>query len=139
MALNSGKAKESQIGCIRMKRFLGVASVLLTSLRPKSNKLEIDTYGHNDVDLSPEEIQTVMEWLFASLMNAGYFGKAHLIWDSGDQLWDKPTLTGVIRDEPVFLYRCGDRPLLPPEKCYWRLMSEHPSLRIYQLEMQEDG
>jgi hypothetical protein len=118
-----------------MKRLSGIASGLLASLRPKSNKLEIDSYGQSS--LPKEEVQGIMEWLFASLMNAGYFGKVHLIWDAGNQTWDKATLTGVLRDEPVFLYRCGDRPSLPPESCYWRLMSEHPSLRIYQLEIQE--
>ncbi len=120
-----------------MTRFSGLASALLASLRPKSNKLEVDSYSQTS--LPEEEVRGIMEWLFASLMNAGYLGKAHLIWDSGDQTWDKPTLTGVLRDEPVFLYRCGDRPSSSPEKCYWRLMSEHPSLRIYQLEIQKDN
>jgi hypothetical protein len=120
-----------------MKRISDIAGAILASLRPSSNKLEIDTYGQSS--LPEEEERGIREWLFASLMNAGYFGKAHLIWDSGNQSWDKQTLTGVLRDEPVFLYRCGDRPSPPPEKCYWRLMAEHPSLRIYQLEIQEDG
>ncbi len=119
-----------------MRRLLDIASATLASLRPKSNKLEIDNYVQSDIDLPIEEIQKIMEWLFASLLNAGYAGKAHLIWDSGNQVLDKPALTGVLRDELVFLYRCGDRPSPPPEKCYWRLMSEHPSLRIYQLEIQ---
>lgn len=121
-----------------MKKFLGIASALLASLKPKSNKLEIDSYGQSNTDFSPEEIQSVMEWLFASLMSAGYSSKAHLIWDAGNQIWDKPALTGVLRDEPVFLYLCGDRPSPPPEKCYWRLIPEHPSLRIYQLEARND-
>jgi hypothetical protein len=80
-----------------------------------------------------------MEWLFASLMKAGYSSKAHMIWGTGNQVLNKPALTGVLRDEPVFLYRCGGRPSPPPEKCYWRLMAEHPSMRIYQLEIQKDG
>jgi len=122
-----------------MKRLLGVASALLASLRPKSNKLEIDSYGQSSTRVSEQDVQGIMEWLVATMIKAEYFGKAHLIWDAGDQTWDKPSLTGVLRDEPVFLYRCGDRPSLPPEKCYWRLMSEHPSLRIYQLEVQEDS
>ena len=64
-----------------MKRFSGIASALLASLQPSSNKLEIDTYGRSS--LSEEEVGGIMEWLFATLMNAGYFGKAHLIWDAG--------------------------------------------------------
>jgi hypothetical protein len=119
-----------------MKKILDIGAVILASLRPSSNKLEIDSYGQSS--LPEEEVQNIMEWLFATLMNAGYFGKAHLIWDSGNQTWDFPALTGVLRDEPVLLYRCADRPSSPPEKCYWRLMSEHPSLRIYQLEIQGD-
>ncbi len=78
-----------------------------------------------------------MEWLFASLMNAGYFGRSHLIWDLGEQDWKQVALAGVLRDEPVFLYRCNDRCSLPPEHCCWRLMTEHASLRIYQLEVVE--
>jgi hypothetical protein len=119
-----------------MKRILDIAGATLASLLPKSNKLEVDSYGHPNASLSPEEIQKIMEWLFSSLMNAEYMGKAYLIWDAGNQTWDKPALTGVLRDEPVFLYRCGDRPSPSPEKCYWRLITEHPSLRIYQLEIQ---
>lgn len=44
---------------------------------------------------------------------------------------------GLLKDEPVFLYRCGDRPSLASERCCWRLMAEHPSMRIYQLEVEE--
>ncbi len=120
-----------------MKKLFGIASALLASLGPKLNKQEIDSYGQSS--LPTEEEKEIMEWLFASLINAGYIGKAHLIWDTGNQTWDKPILTGMLRDEPVFLYRCGDRPSPPPEKCYWRLISEHPSFRIYQLEIQNDS
>ncbi len=133
--LKVGTLSDSRIWVL-MKRILDIGAVILASLRPSSNKLEIDSYGQSS--LPEEEVQNIMEWLFATLMNAGCFGKAHLIWDTGNQSWDKPTLTGVLRNEPVLLYRCGDRPSLPPEKCYWRLMTEHPSLRIYQLEIQGD-
>ncbi len=131
----AGTLSDSRIWVL-MKRILDITGAILAPLRPSSNKLEIDTYGQSS--LPEEEERGIREWLFASLMNAGYFGKAHLIWDSGNQSWDKPTLTGVLRDEPVLLYRCGNRPSPPPEKCYWRLMAEHPSLRIYQLEIQGD-
>ena len=121
-----------------MKRILDIAGATLASLLPSSNKLSLDSYGQSSSNMTPEEIQKIMQWLFASLVNAGYMGKAHLIWDAGNQTWDKPALTGVLRDEPVFLYRCGSRPSPPPEKCYWRLINEHPSLRVYQLEIQQD-
>lgn len=68
--------------------------------------------------------------LAAAGMNAWLLQKPETI--SVQNVEDDPALK-----EPVFLYRCGDRPSLPPERCYWRLMSEHPSLRIYQLEIQE--
>jgi hypothetical protein len=30
-------------------------------------------------------MQSLMEWLFASLLNAEYFGKSHLIWYDSDK------------------------------------------------------
>jgi len=39
--------------------------------------------------------------------------------------------------EPTFLYHCGDRTLQLPKGYYWRMISEHPSTRIYQLEVEE--
>jgi hypothetical protein len=98
----------------------------------------IESYGQASSGLDLEQIQPVMEWLMSSLLNAGYLGRSHLIWDSGDQDWRKIILTGLLKNEPVFLYRCGDRPSPPPDNCYWRLMPEHPSLRMYQLEVRED-
>ncbi|HAA26416.1 MAG TPA: hypothetical protein DCE56_00475 [Cyanobacteria bacterium UBA8553] len=106
--------------------------------QPAPTQPTIEIYGQASSSLDLEQIQPVMEWLMSSLLNAGYFGRSHLIWDGGDQGILKPVLTGVFKNEPVFLYRCGDRLSAPPEKCYWRLMGEHPSLRIYQLEVMED-
>ncbi|WP_414756526.1 hypothetical protein [Anabaena sp. CCY 9910] len=39
------------------------------------------------------------------------------------------------RGEPVFLYRCGSRISPLPEGYYWRMLDEHPLMRIYQLEI----
>ncbi|NER99629.1 MAG: hypothetical protein F6J86_38435 [Symploca sp. SIO1B1] len=79
-----------------------------------------------------------MQWLSASLINAGYMGKAHIIWDKGDEKdWEKVQLTAMMRVEPMFLYRCGERPSKAADGCYWRLMGEHPSLRVYQLEVED--
>jgi hypothetical protein len=47
-------------------------------------------------------------------------------------------LTALLKDEPLFIYRCNDKLSVTPEHCLWRLMVEHPSLRIYQLEAKED-
>ncbi|MFN6558619.1 MAG: hypothetical protein RMY28_002280 [Nostoc sp. ChiSLP01] len=120
-----------------MKNFLKIPSILLATLKPKSNQPEIESYGQSESELEIEKIQEIMEWLFASLLNTGYFEKSHLIWDLGNQDWEQVALTGLLRDELVFLYRCGDRPSSAPKHCYWRLMSEHPSLQIYQLEVDE--
>lgn len=100
-----------------MKSFLRIPSLLLGLLKPKSNKPEIESYGQNDSGLEVEQIQQIMEWLFASLMNAGYQGRSHLIWDLGNQDWKEVTVAGILRDEPVFLYRCNDRTSLPSENC----------------------
>jgi len=40
-----------------------------------------------------------------------------------------------MRHEPIFLYRQGARPSPTVEGYGWRVIGEHPSLRMYQLEM----
>lgn len=105
----------------------------------KSDQLTISSHGQETCGLPLDQIQKVMEWLGLSLMAAGYRAKAHIIWDSPDA---PIKLDGVLkdslrRDEPTFLYRCGARPMQPPIGFYWRLMSEYPTLRIYQLEQKE--
>jgi hypothetical protein len=82
-------------------------------------------------------MQSLMEWLFASLLNAGYRGKSHLIWYDNDN--PEPSLEQTIqklirRDEPVFLYRCSNRTMPLPQQYYWRMMEEQLSMRVYQLE-----
>ena len=80
-----------------------------------------------------------MEWLFASLMGAGYFSKAHLIWDDGQDR-EREIFTTLMRNERIFLYRQGTHVSPTAEGYYWRLIGEHPSLRMYQLEMEvEEG
>lgn len=123
----------SVIGWFHMKKFLDVAIALGSSLLPKSKKLEIDVYGQKSEGLAEEEVEQVLHWLTETMMSSGYFGKAHLLWDDGKQDWDRISLKGFLRDEPVFLYRLGSRPSHPPKKCFWQLMSEYPSLRVYQL------
>lgn len=86
-----------------MNSLLKIPSLLLKLIKPKSNKLEIECYGQSDSGLETQQIQQIMEWLFASLMNAGYLGRSHLIWDLGEQDWKQVALAGLLRDEPVFL------------------------------------
>ena len=72
-------------------------------------------------------------------MGAGYFGKAHLIWDDSQQR-QREIFTALMRNEPIFLYRQGARPTPTVEGYVWRPIGEHPSLRVYQLEMEvEEG
>lgn len=52
-------------------------------------------------------------------------------------------LEAVLKDvlrlhEPTFLYRCRERPMQPPPGYYWQLMPEYPTLRMYQLELQDE-
>jgi hypothetical protein len=116
-----------------MKKYLNLFTALIASLRPKSQRLVIDTYGEST--LTHGQQQALMEWLFASLMGAGYFSKAHLIWDD-DKDREREIFTALMRNEPIFLYRQGARPSPTGEGYNWRLIGEHPSLRVYQLEME---
>lgn len=112
-------------------------------LKPKTTQPTIESYGQLSSGVEEQQIQSVMEWLFASLLNAGYFGKSHLIWynsdrDNLDTSVEPEIKKAMRRDEPVFLYRCCGRASLPPSGYYWRMMEEHPSMRIYQLEVNQD-
>ncbi|MEG5035284.1 hypothetical protein [Microcoleus sp. AT3-D2] len=120
-----------------MKKYLNLVTALLASLKPKSELPIIDSYGESP--LTQKQQQALMEWLFASLMGAGYFGKAHLIWDDGKDR-EREIFTALMRNEPIFLYRQGVRPTPTVEGYGWRLIGEHPSLRVYQLEIEaEEG
>ena len=90
-----------------MKKYLNLASALIASLKPKSQPPVIDTYGQSP--LTHEQQQALMEWLFACLMGAGYFSKAPLIWDDGQDR-QREIFTALMRNEPIFLYRQGARP-----------------------------
>lgn len=52
----------------------------LNFLKPKPAQPTILCYGQQSCGVSQEQIQSVMEWLFASLMAAEYLGKSHIIW-----------------------------------------------------------
>ena len=82
-----------------------------------------------------------MNWLFPSLINAGYEGRAHLIWynDSleNNNYWGTISFS-LWRDELLFLYKCGNKVHPLPEQYYWRLMPEYPTLRMYQFGIKED-
>lgn len=119
-----------------MKKYLNLASALIASFRPKCKIPIIDSCGQST--LNQDEQQALMEWLFASLMGAGYFGKAHLLWDDGKDR-EREVFTALMRNEPIFLYRLGTRPTPTVEGYVWRLIGEHPSLRLYQLEVEAEA
>ncbi len=119
-----------------MKKYLNLVTALIASLKPKSKIPVIDTYGQST--LNQDEQQALMEWLFACLMGAGYFGKGHLIWDDGKDR-EREIFTALMRNEPIFLYRLGARPSPTVEGYVWRLIGEHPSLRVYQLVVEVEG
>jgi hypothetical protein len=121
-----------------MKKYLNLATALIASLKPQSKIPTIDTYGQSA--LNQDEQQALMEWLFACLMGAGYFSKAHLIWDDGKDR-EREIFTALMRNEPIFLYRQeGVRPSPRVEGYCWRLIGEHPSLRVYELQVEvEEG
>jgi len=120
-----------------MKKYLNLVTALIASFRPKSPIPIIDSYGQSI--LTQEQQQARMEWLFACLMSAGYFGKAHLIWDDGQDR-QREIFSALMKNEPIFLYRQGARPSPTVEGYGWRPIGEHPSLRMHQLEMEvEEG
>ena len=112
---------------------------LLDLFKPKPAQPIIESYSQPN-GVSPEQVQSLYEWLFASLIAAGYFGKSHLVWynsDSPDPSLEKEIKKLLRRDEPIFLYRCGGRTMQLPDGYYWRMMNEYPSTRVYQLEVKE--
>ncbi len=115
---------------------------LLTLLpEPTSSQLVVNSVGQEESGVAAETVQAVMERLFASLMAAGYYGQAYLFWlHSQEQPEQNQELKQLHRrGEPVLGYRCGDRMPPPSSGFYWRLMPEHASMGIYQLEVKEDG
>ena len=108
--------------------------------RPKLKQPLILSYNQPEEAAAAGVVQSVMEWLCASLMNVGYFKQSHLFWFTQAMPSDfgKAVAKALRKDEPVFLYRCNEVRPEAPSGHYWRLMPEHPSLRLYQLEVEAD-
>ncbi|WP_242053761.1 hypothetical protein [Nostoc sp. FACHB-888] len=128
-----------QMGTLVIVAFLAVMK-LLNFLKPKPAQPTILCYGQQSCGVEQQQIQSLMEWLFSSLMAAEYLGKSHIIWY--DDANPDPSLEQMMKKamrscEPVFLYRCGGRVSSPPTGYYWRMMDEYPSMRIYQLELKD--
>lgn len=105
---------------------------------PEPKQLAISSHGQETCGIPFEQVKDVMKWLGLSLIAADYRARAHIIWDKPEAGVDIEALPkgSLRRNEPVFLYRCGDRPTPPASGYYWRLMPEYPTLRMYQLETQ---
>lgn len=126
-----------------MNRLTNLIRSLVDSAFPtqKLPQPTIDSYGQNSCGLPEEEIQSIMEWLFLSLVSAGYWGNSHLLWYNDAE--PEAELEQVLKEakrlqEPTFLYRVGERTLVPPAGFYWRMITEQPSTRVYQLEVKEN-
>ena len=77
---------------------------LFTPQKPTSPILR--SYGQEVSSIAPPIIQKVMEWLALSLIQAGYFGKAHLFWLDAE---DDPDVMRQLKrvahqQKPIFLY-----------------------------------
>ena len=117
-----------------------IRSLLPKRSNPQDEALTFDTYGEQACGLPPDQIQAVMEWLSLSLLTCGYQGHTHVIWcadPAPDATLERSMKAGMKQNQPVVLYRCGSRTMSPPDGYYWRLMPEHQSMRVYQLEVNE--
>ncbi|MEM9214687.1 MAG: hypothetical protein AAGD25_10105 [Cyanobacteria bacterium P01_F01_bin.150] len=111
-----------------LKRILGL---------PQEEKITFDCYGEDSSGVSHAIVQEIMEWISLSLYHCGYRGNAQVIWYNEDVSndWVQEALQeGIRKDEPVLLYRTGMTTSSAPTGYYWRMVPEHPSTRIYQLE-----
>jgi len=116
-----------------MKTLIDITTALWASLQPRSNQFEIDIYGLNTCELSADELQALMSWLVRQLVNTGYTGKSYLLFDRGNEDWNRLILTSIFREEPLFLYRLCQRPDPPHCGSQWSL-TPHPSLKLYRLQ-----
>jgi hypothetical protein len=114
-----------------------LASLLPTS-QPKPPT--ITSYGQEASGVSSATIEEVTQWVMLSLFQYEYLGASHLAWLHPDlDVKLNQTFQRLHRrGEPVVGYRCGNQMPSPPHGFYWRLMPEHPSLRVYQLEIKQD-
>ncbi|MGD1703701.1 hypothetical protein [Dapis sp. BLCC M229] len=119
---------------IKLKR---IVSAFLAILQPKSEKLEVETYGLTDSEFSLEKTEEILGWLLKVLIKTGYIGKSYLVFDHGNEDWEDLILKAILREEPMFLYRLNKRPSPANIGCHWYL-TEHPSLRLYQLHFEVD-
>ncbi len=97
----------------------------------------IEIHGQPNNGIPEEEIIGAIQWLFT----AGYHRPCHFIRNpdnlSNSSYWDEVRY-GIQQDEPVFIYRYGNRLQSAPEGYYWSPIDEHPSTRIYRLQIRSE-
>lgn len=117
------------------------AMKLLKSVRYRPVQSSIMTYGHANSGVTEEEVNPILQCLFDSLAAKKYFGKSHLVLynsENPDEILERLVKIAVEYEEPAFLYRCGEKLQAPPDGYYWLRMN-HPSMRVYQLELIADA
>ncbi|NES66196.1 MAG: hypothetical protein F6K24_13490 [Okeania sp. SIO2D1] len=118
-----------------MGKLKNIVSAFFAALQPKSEGLEIETYGLTDSEFPPEKTDEIVGWLSQGMINMGYIGKSYLVFDHGHENWEDVMLTAILREEPIFLYRLENRPSPANIGFHWYL-TEHPSLRLYKLHFE---
>lgn len=118
-----------------MRKLRNVVLAFLAALQPRSENLEVETYGLTNSEFGPEKTEEIVGWLLRGMIKTGYLGKSYLVFDRGDEDWGDLILTAILRQEPIFLYRLNWRPSPTDIGCHWHL-TEHPSLRLYQLHFE---
>jgi hypothetical protein len=89
------------MGTILIVAFPNIMKIL-NFLKPKPAQPTIDSYGQASSGVEPIQMRSLMEWLFASLLNAGYLGKSHQV------LYDSDRLVSSLRDALTRTLDLGD-------------------------------
>ena len=113
-------------------------------LRPKLPT--IHCYGDEYLGLSEKEMQPVQEWLLAKMLHVDSCKEIHLCWYDSEDPWPslacpgiaKELLEGLKKQQPVFGICQGTSLWSLPEGYSWRMLSEHSSVKIYQLEAKKE-
>ncbi len=82
--------------------------------------VNVISYGQQLAPVGSDQIQNVLEFLFLSLLNVGYVGKAHLFWSDAerDERQIRQQRKFAKKNQLIFLFRYGDRTPAPPDRYY---------------------
>ena len=84
---------------IKLKNFV---LAFWAALKPKSEHLEVETYGLISSRFCPEKTEEIVGWILRGMIKTGYFGKSYLVFDHGNEDWEDLILTAILREEPIF-------------------------------------